>query len=66
MAMRKQTAVRVDRKFPAEFDAPAFDEAAALALGTEAEVLEFDNYDGSEAVVEFGDVDVFGPTPAIA
>src|ERR1700757_3817788 len=59
MAMGKQTAVRVDRKFPAEFDAPALDEAAALTLGAEAEVLEFDNYDGSETIAEFGDVEVF-------
>src|SRR6266852_7370154 len=36
MTMREQAAVRINRKFAAEFDASAFDEAAALALRTEA------------------------------
>src|SRR5260370_34060100 len=61
MTMRKQSAVRIDRKVAAEFDASAFDEAAALALGTEAEILEFDYHDRSEAIVKLGDVDIVRP-----
>src|SRR6266851_1435984 len=39
----------------------AFAEAAALALGTEAEVLELDYHDRGEAIVKLGDVDIARP-----
>src|SRR5690242_5142032 len=61
MTMRKQATVRIDRKFTAEFDASALDEAAALALGTEAQILELDYHDRSEAIVKLGDVDIMRP-----
>src|SRR5713101_6729602 len=61
MTMREQAAVRIDRKFTAEFDASAFDEAAALSLGTEAEILELDYHDRGEAIVKLGYVDIARP-----
>src|SRR5229473_3086447 len=61
MTMREQATVCIDRKFTAEFDASAFDEAAALSLGTEAEILELDYHDRGEAIVKLGDVDIVRP-----
>src|SRR3984957_11411005 len=59
MAMREQAAVRIDRQFAAKLDASVFDEAAAFALGAEAEVFELDDDDRREAIVKLGDVDIF-------
>src|SRR6266851_811030 len=61
MTMREQATVCIDRKFTAEFDASAFDEAAALSLGTEAKVLELDYHDRREAIIKLGDVDIARP-----
>ena len=58
MAMRQQSAMRVDRQFAAQLDAPAFDKAPAFALRTKAQVLELDDHDRRETIVKFRDVDV--------
>src|SRR5687767_2835352 len=39
MAIRESTTVRVDRQLAARRDAPTLDEASALALGAETQVL---------------------------
>ena len=60
MHRREQAAVRGHRQLAAEADAPALDEAPALALRAEAEVLQLRDHGDGEAVVELGDVDVGG------
>ena len=52
--------MRRHRQRAAEADRAALDEAPALALRAEAEVLELDDHGDGEAVVELGDVDVGG------
>jgi hypothetical protein len=43
-------------------DLPVIDEAPALALGAEAQVLQHHDHGAGEAVVDPGHVDVFGAT----
>src|SRR5215469_4258566 len=56
MTMRKQATVSVDRQFTTEFDPPTLDETATLALGTKAEVFQFDYHHRREAIVQFRNV----------
>ena len=58
MHRREQPAVGRHRQLAAEADAPALDEAPALAFRAETQVFQFGDHGNGEAVVELRDVDV--------
>src|SRR5690349_18996044 len=58
VAMREQAAMCVDGKCATELNSTILDKAPALALGTEAQVFQFDNHDWREAIVQFRKVDI--------
>ena len=59
--MRQQAAPGIDGQRAAQFDAPALDECAAVALRAEPVILEGHQHDGGEAIVKLRKVDVAGP-----
>src|SRR5579875_258627 len=59
MAVRQQAAVRVDRQLAAQLDPSVFNEAPAIAFRAKTQIFKFDNHHWREAVVQFGDVDIF-------
>src|SRR5215469_14700403 len=58
MAMGEQAAMCVDGKRATELNSAILDKAPALALGTEAQVFQFDNHDWREVIVQFRNVDI--------